>query len=122
MVQDNVDTDSIPVPIYRDHGRGPQRWGRRLVIAATYIRRQKDRETLQRQLDLVHAHADLNGKKFMRKNRRMRNKNGTLMQRSFWCKTRGYSRLSLGTITLGAAIGMVMETTVTLGIIYLYFR
>ena len=82
MVQDDVDTDSIPVSIDRDHGRGPQRWGRRLVMAVNYLRRERDRDTLQRQLDLAHAHADINGRKFMRKNHRMRNNNGTLMQQS----------------------------------------
>ena len=61
MMQDNVDTDSIPVPIDRDHGCGPQRWGRRLVIAATYLCIYRERETLQCQLDLAHAHADING-------------------------------------------------------------
>ena len=43
MMQDNVDTDSIPVPIDRDHGCGPQRWGRILVIAATYLCIQRER-------------------------------------------------------------------------------
>ena len=62
MAQDGVDADAVPVPIDRDHGRGPQRGGRRRVLAATSLRRQREREILQRQLDLAHAHVELNGK------------------------------------------------------------
>ena len=46
----------------------------RHVIAATYLSRQKNRETLQRQLDLAHVHAELNGEKI-----RMKIRNGTLL-------------------------------------------
>ena len=54
------------------------------MIAVNSLRRQRQRETLQRQLDLAHAHAELNGGIFMRNNRRMRNNNGNLLQRSSW--------------------------------------
>ena len=62
MSQDDVDTYAVPAPIDRDHFRGPQRGGRRRVIAVTYLRMHRGRETLQSQLDLAHAHAELNGK------------------------------------------------------------
>ena len=61
MAQDGVDADAIPVPIDRDHGCGPQRGVRIRVIAATNLCRKRERDTLQRQLDLAHVHADLNG-------------------------------------------------------------
>ena len=60
MVQDGVDNDTVPVPIDKDHG--PRGGGRRCVIAATYLCRQRYKETLQRQIDLAHAHTELNGK------------------------------------------------------------
>ena len=60
MDQDGVDTDTVTVTNDRYHG--PQREGKRRVIAETSLCIQRDRETLQHQLDLVHAHADLNGK------------------------------------------------------------
>ena len=59
MAHDGVDTNSVPVPIDRDHGHGPQRGGG--VLEATSLCRQRERETLQCQLDLVHAHVELNG-------------------------------------------------------------
>ena len=46
MQKDGVDADAVPVPIDKDNGRGPQRGGRRLVIAATYLHRQREREKL----------------------------------------------------------------------------
>ena len=63
MAQDGVDTDVVPVPVDRDYVYGPQRGERRRVIAATYLRSQgeKDRDILQCQLDLEHAHTKLNG-------------------------------------------------------------
>ena len=61
MVQNNVDTESVPVPIDSNHVRVPQRWGKRLVIVTTSLRRQRERDNLQRQLDLVHVNAELNG-------------------------------------------------------------
>ena len=60
MMQDGVGTEYLTVPINRDHGC--RRGGRRRVIAKTSLYRQRDRETLQRQLDLAHEHAELNGK------------------------------------------------------------
>ena len=60
MAQHGVDADTVPVSIDRDHDRGPQRGGRRHVIAATYLRRKRERETLQRKLDLAYAHAEIN--------------------------------------------------------------
>ena len=118
MTQDGVNADAVPVPIDRYHGRGPQRGGRRRVIAATYLRgqRERERETLQLQLDLAYAHTELNGI-----NCRTRNKNGTLLQRISWRKTCGYSRLRLGMPPLGAASNMVMETTMTRGLRYISF-
>ena len=62
MAQDGVNTDAVLVPIYRDHV--PWRGLVRRVIVATSICRQRDRDTQQRQLDLSHAHADINGKLF----------------------------------------------------------
>ena len=60
MSYDGVVTDSVPIPVDRDHGHGPQRGGRRRVIVETSLCRQRDRETLQCQLDLAHVHTDLN--------------------------------------------------------------
>ena len=59
MAQYGVDTDGTPIPIDRYHGRGPQIGGRMRVVAATSLCRQRERDTLQRQLDLAHAHAEL---------------------------------------------------------------
>ena len=61
MAQDGVDTDAVPIPIDRDHGRIPQRGGRRRVIAVTYFCRHREKENLQHQLELAHAHTKLNG-------------------------------------------------------------
>ena len=61
MAQDVVDTDAVPVPIDNYHCRAPQREVRRRVIAATSLRRQRERYTLQRYLDFAHMHAELNG-------------------------------------------------------------
>ena len=61
MAQDDAETDIVLVRIDRDQGRGPQKGGKRVVIAATYLRRHRERETLQRQLELAHAHVELNG-------------------------------------------------------------
>ena len=61
MLQSGVDTGTVPVPIDRDHGCGPQRGGMLCVIAATYLHRQRERETQQSQLDLAYAHVELNG-------------------------------------------------------------
>ena len=83
MAQDGVDTDAAPVPIGRDQGRSPQREGRRRVIEATYLHRQKGRYTLKSHLELTHAHAELNGV-----NCRVRIKNGTPLKRSSWCNAR----------------------------------
>ena len=44
MSQDGVDTDTVPVPIDRYHDRGPQRGGRKRVIAATCLCRQREGE------------------------------------------------------------------------------
>ena len=75
MAQDGVNADDIPLRIGRDHGRGPQRGGVCVcVIAANYLHRKMERETLHHQLDLAHAHAELNRINFM-----MRSKNGTLL-------------------------------------------
>ena len=63
--------------------------GRRRVIAETYLHRKREKETLQRQLDLAHVHADLNGEMLMRNNCRMKNKNGNLLQQSSWHNARG---------------------------------
>ena len=60
MVQDDVDTYYVPVPIGRDHCRGPHRGVRTRVIAVTYLRRQMERENLLHQLDFSHAHTELN--------------------------------------------------------------
>ena len=49
-------------------------------------------------------------------------KNDTLLQWSSWRDACGYSRQSLGTPPLGAASGMVMETTMTKCLRYLYFH
>ena len=72
MEQDSVNTYAVPFPIDREHG--PQRGGRRRVIEETSLCRKRVRETLQRQLDLAHVHAELNGEKI-----RMRIRNGTLL-------------------------------------------
>ena len=61
MALDGINTDAVPVPVDRDHGHSPQKGGSRCVIAATSLCSQRKREILQRQLDLVHAHAKLNG-------------------------------------------------------------
>ena len=61
MALDSVNTDAVPVPVDRDHGHSPQRGGSRRVIAATSLCSQSEREILQRQLYLAHAHAKLNG-------------------------------------------------------------
>ena len=45
-----------------------------------------------------------------------------MLQRISWPDACGYPKLRLVTPPLGAANGMVMETTVTLGVIYLSFR
>ena len=60
MALDGVNTDAVPIPVYRDHGHSPQRGGSRRVTVATSLCSQRKREILQRQLDLAHAHAKLN--------------------------------------------------------------
>ena len=88
MAQDGVDADAFPVHIYRYHCHGPYKGVRRRVILATYLCRQRERKTLHRQLDLVYAHVELNGEMLMRKNRRISNKDGTLMQQILWSDAR----------------------------------
>ena len=61
MAQDGVNTDAVPLPIDRDHGRGHQRGGRRRVLEATSLCRQREMDNLKRQLDLEHAHTEING-------------------------------------------------------------
>ena len=39
--QDSIDTEVVPVPIEKYHGRGPQRGVIRRVIEATYLRRKR---------------------------------------------------------------------------------
>ena len=61
MAQYGVDTDGTPIPIDRYHGRGPQIGGRMRVVAATSLCRQREMDNLKRQLDLEHAHTEING-------------------------------------------------------------
>ena len=61
MEYDGIDTEDLPVAIDRDNGHIPQRRERRRMIVATSLYRHRERETLQFQLDLAHAHAELNG-------------------------------------------------------------
>ena len=61
MALDGINNDAVPIPVDRDHGHSPHRGGSRHVIAATSLCSQRKRDILQRQLDLAHAHAKLNG-------------------------------------------------------------
>ena len=60
MARDGVTTDTVPTLVDRYRGRISQRGGVG-VLATTCLHTQRERDTLHRQLDLAHAHADFNG-------------------------------------------------------------
>ena len=121
MALDGINTDAVPVPVDRDHGHSPQKGGSRRVIAATSLCSQRKREILQRQLDLVHAHAKLNGENVDEEESQYYGQEWDPATSGFMAKRLRIIQTKAGMPPLGAASGMVMETTMTRGLRYLSF-
>ena len=122
MALGGVNTDTVPVPVDRDHSHSPQRGGNRRVIAATSLCSQSERDILQRQLDLAHAHAKLNGENVDEEESQDYGQEWDPAAAGFMAQHLQIIQTKAGMPLLGAASGMVMETTITQGLRYLSFR
>ena len=121
MALDGVNTDAVPISVDRDHGHSPQRGGSRRVIAATSFCSQRKRETLQRQLDLAHVHAKLNGENVDEEESQDYVQEWDPAATGFMAKCSRIIQTKAGMPLLGVASGMVMETTMTQGLRYISF-
>ena len=113
MALDGINNDAVPIPVDRDHGHSPHRGGSRRVIAATFLCSQREREILQRQLDLAHAHTKINWENVDEEESQDYGQEWDPAAEGFMAQRSRIIQTKAGMPPLGAASGMVMETTMT---------